>query len=60
MDFVRGLLIAGLIALGGAGGAVIEINLDTASPRRLAVGVAAAVIGIVGGGLLLGRRRPGA
>lgn len=55
MDAVRGLLIAGLIALGGAGGAVIALNLDTSSPRRIEAGVAAAVIGIGGGGLLLAR-----
>jgi hypothetical protein len=55
MNAVRGMLVAGLIALGGAGGAVFALNLDTTSPRRLAAGVIAAVIGIGGGGILLAR-----
>lgn len=55
MEYFRGFIIAGLLALGGAGGAVIVINVHTASPRLMAAGLAAAAVGIIGGGLALGR-----
>jgi hypothetical protein len=65
MEYVRGYLVAGLLALAGAGGAVIAINLHTGSPRLMGAGVACAIVGIGGGGLTLGRlfdrvSRPGA
>lgn len=55
MDYVRGIFISFCIALAGAGGAVIALNLSTASPRLLTAGVASAVVGIVVGGWVLGR-----
>jgi hypothetical protein len=55
MDYVRGLVIAGLIAFAGAGGGVVALNLRTASPRLVAAGMLAAAVGIIGGGLALGR-----
>ena len=55
MDYVRGYLVAGLLALAGAGGAVIAVNLHTESPRLMGAGIACAIVGITGGGLLLGR-----
>ena len=53
--YLRGIVGAGLIALGGAGGAIIAINLHTSSPRLMAAGIISAVIGIVGGGITMGR-----
>jgi len=55
MEYVRGFFTACCLSLSGAGGAVIGLNLHTASPRLLGAGVAAAVIGVMGGGLALGR-----
>lgn len=54
--YLRGVVSAGLIALGGAGGAVIALNLHTASPRLMTAGVVSAIIGILGGGAVLTRR----
>ncbi|HXQ50067.1 MAG TPA: hypothetical protein VN802_03145 [Stellaceae bacterium] len=58
-EILRGLLIAGFIALGGAGGALMGLSLDLMSPRRVAAGAVLAIIGICGGGLLLARRGAG-
>jgi hypothetical protein len=55
MEYLRGFFIAGCVALAGAGGGVIALNLHTASPRIMGIGAAAAAIGIIGGGLALGR-----
>jgi hypothetical protein len=55
MDYLRGFVVAMLMALAGTGGAVIALNFHTASPRLLGVGIACAVLGILGGGLALGR-----
>jgi di/tricarboxylate transporter len=55
MDYVRGIFISFCIALGGAGGAVIAANLSTSSPRLMMAGLAGAVIGIIAGGVTLGR-----
>lgn len=57
LDYLRGLVTAGLIALGGAGGASVAMNLHSSSPRLLYDGIAAAVIGILGGGVLLAWKR---
>ena len=54
--YLRGIISAGLIALGGAGGAVIAMNLHSSSPRLMAAGIASAVIGILGGGFAISRR----
>jgi hypothetical protein len=54
--YLRGVISAGLIALGGAGGAVIAMNLHTSSPRIMAAGIISAIVGIVGGGVALNRR----
>lgn len=54
--YLRGLISAGLVALGGAGGAVIAMNLHTSSPRLMAAGVASAIIGILGGGFAMSAR----
>jgi len=54
--YLRGLFSAGLIALGGAGGAVIAMNLHTSSPRLMTAGIAAAILGIVGGGFAISKR----
>jgi hypothetical protein len=53
--YLRGIISAGLIALGGAGGAVIAMNLHSSSPRLMAAGLMSAMIGIVGGGISLTR-----
>jgi uncharacterized membrane protein YjjB (DUF3815 family) len=53
MGYVRSFLASGFIALAGAGGGVIALNLHTASPRIMAVAIASAVVGILGGGLVL-------
>jgi hypothetical protein len=55
MGYVRALLASGFIALAGAGGGVIALNLHTASPRIMTAGVLSAVVGIIGGALVLGR-----
>jgi hypothetical protein len=55
VEYLRGFFIAGCVALAGAGGGVIALNLHTASPRILGIGLAASFIGILGGGLALGR-----
>jgi len=55
MQYLRAYLVAVLIALAGTGGGLIILNLKTASPRLMAAGIAAVVIGIAGGGLALGR-----
>jgi hypothetical protein len=54
--YLRGIISAGLIALGGAGGAVIAMNLDSSSPRLMTAGIISAVVGIVGGGISLRKR----
>lgn len=54
--YLRGLIAAGLIVLGGTGGAVIVMNLHSASPRLMTAGVACALIGILGGGVAISRR----
>jgi hypothetical protein len=55
MDFLRGIVTAGLIALAGAGGAVIALNLHSSSPRLMGAGIAAGAVGVIGGGVLLAR-----
>jgi lysylphosphatidylglycerol synthetase-like protein (DUF2156 family) len=55
MDYLRGFVVVVLVALAGTGGAVIVLNLHTASPRLMAAGIAAAVVGIIGGSIALGR-----
>lgn len=57
IKYLQGLVVAGLIALGGAGGATVAMNLHSGSPRLLHDGIASAVIGILGGGLLLALKR---
>jgi hypothetical protein len=52
--YLRGIISAGLIALGSAGGAVIAMNLHSSSPRLMAAGIASAIIGILGGGIANG------
>ncbi len=54
--YLRGIISAGLIALGGAGGAVMAINLHSSSPRLMTAGIVSAMIGIVGGGISLSKR----
>lgn len=54
--YLRGIIAAGLIALGGAGGAVIAMNMYTSSPRLMEAGIASAIIGIFGGGVVISRR----
>lgn len=56
IDYLLGFIGAGFVALAGAGGAVIAMNLPTQSPRLMTAGIASAVIGIVVGGLTLKRR----
>jgi hypothetical protein len=51
MGYVRGFFVSGCIALAGAGGGVIAMNLGSSSPRLLAAGIISAVVGIIGGGL---------
>ncbi len=55
MDYLRGIFISFCIALAGAGGAVIALNLSTGSPRIMGAGIAAAIVGILVGGIALGR-----
>ena len=55
MQYVRAYVIVVLVALAGTGGGLIVLNLKTSSPRLMAAGIAAVVIGIAGGGLALGR-----
>jgi hypothetical protein len=59
MGYVRGFFVSACIALAGAGGGVIALNIQTASPRLMAAGIAGALIGIIGGavGLGIGERR---
>jgi hypothetical protein len=45
--YLRGLIGAGLIAFGGAGGPVIAINLHTSNPLLMAAGVISAIIGVL-------------
>jgi hypothetical protein len=54
--YMRGVVTAGLVALGGTGGAVIAMNLYTSSPRLMAAGVISAIIGILGGGFAISGR----
>lgn len=54
MGYVRGFFVSGCIALAGAGGGAIALNLHSASPRIMAVGIASAVVGIIGGAIGLG------
>ena len=54
--YLRGIISAGLIALGGAGGAVIAMNLHSSSPRLMTAGVISALVGILGGGVSLSTR----
>jgi len=54
MGYVRAFVASGFIALAGAGGGVIALNLRTASPRIMTVAILSAVVGIVGGALGLG------
>jgi hypothetical protein len=56
VTYLRGIVSAGLIALGGAGGAVIAMNLRSGSPRFMTASVISAIIGIVGGGVVLRQR----
>jgi hypothetical protein len=46
--YLRGLFTA---ALGGAGGAVIAMNLHSGSPRLMTAGVTSAIIGMLGGAI---------
>jgi di/tricarboxylate transporter len=55
MQYFRAFVVVVLVALAGTGGGLIIINLKTSSPRLMVAGIAAAVIGIIGGGLALGR-----
>ena len=55
MQYVRAFVVVVLVALAGTGGAVVALNLRTSSPRLMAAGIAASVIGIIGGALALGR-----
>ena len=55
MEYLRGFLIAGLLTLSGGGLAVVVENLNTESPRLMDAGIAAIVVGVLGGGLALGR-----
>lgn len=55
MLYFRAFVIVGLVALAGTGGGLIVLNLKTSSPRLMAAGIAAVVIGVIGGGLALGR-----
>jgi hypothetical protein len=55
-SYLRGIISAGLIALGGAGGAVIAMNLHSSSPRLMTAGIISAMVGIVGGGISLRKR----
>jgi hypothetical protein len=59
MAYVRGFFISGCIALAGAGGGVIAMNLSTSSPRLMTAGVISALVGIIGGGvgLAMGMRQ---
>ena len=50
MGYVRGLFVSACIALAGAGGGVIAMNLHSASPRLMTAGIVSAVLGIIGGG----------
>ncbi|HUZ75609.1 MAG TPA: hypothetical protein VMU87_21700 [Stellaceae bacterium] len=59
MGYIRGFFISGCVALAGAGGGVIALNLHSSSPRIMAVGIASAVIGIIGGGIALGMSMTG-
>ena len=59
MVYMQAFLASGFIALAGAGGGVIALNLHTASPRIMAVAIASAVVGILGGGLMLARMAQG-
>ena len=54
--YLRGLIGAGLIALAGAGGGAIAMNLHSSSPRLMAAGIISAIIGIVGGGYAISGR----
>lgn len=56
MDYLRGLITAGLVALAGAGGGVVALNIHSNSPRLMAAGIGAAIIGILAGGFMLTRR----
>ena len=57
MKMILPLFIAGSLSLGGGGLAVAALNLHTASPRLLGVGIAAAAIGTLCGALGLARLR---
>ena len=55
MRYVRGGLASGFIALAGAGGGVIALNVHTASPRLMTAGILGAIVGIIGGAFSLGK-----
>ncbi len=55
MQYFRAFVVVVLVALAGTGGGLIVLNLKTSSPRLMGAGIAAVVIGVIGGGLALGR-----
>ncbi|HUK57830.1 MAG TPA: hypothetical protein VLV50_01270 [Stellaceae bacterium] len=55
MPYVRAFVVVVLVALAGTGGALVVLNLKTASPRLMGAGIAAVVVGVIGGALALGR-----
>jgi hypothetical protein len=57
MKIMLPFFIAGSLALGGGGVAVVALNLHTASPRIMAVGIVASVLGTFCGALGLRRLR---
>jgi len=58
MEYLRGFIATCFIALAGTGGAVIVVY-TTGSPRRLTAGIVAVAVGLIGGGLALGRTKKG-
>jgi len=54
--YLRDLISVGLIALAGAGGGVIAMNLHSSSPRLMAAGIVSAIIGIFAGAAAMSRR----
>lgn len=57
MKMLLSFFIAGSLSIGGGGVAVAALNLQTQSPRLLGVGIAAAVLGTLGGAVGLRRLR---